>query len=107
MIYLAAPYSHPDSTVRVARFNAVTRYAADLLKQGVMVFSPITHSYPIACVSDIGDSFAVWEQWNLDMLRRCDELWVLQLDGWKESIGVEREITEAIAMEIPRQYKQP
>jgi hypothetical protein len=38
MIYLATPYSHPDSRIRAARFEAVNRYAAELMGEGAHVF---------------------------------------------------------------------
>ena len=47
-IYLAGPYSHPDPTVRAIRFHKLNDKAAELLRAGNLVFSPISHSHPIA-----------------------------------------------------------
>ena len=47
IIYLAAPYSHPDPGVRERRFRAINRAAAALIAEGRIVFSPISMSHPI------------------------------------------------------------
>jgi len=47
LIYLASPFSHPDPAVREQRFEAACRAAADLIRQGKSIFSPIAHSYGI------------------------------------------------------------
>jgi len=92
MIYLATPYSHPVQAVREARFRAVTRFAADLLKQGQVVFSPITHSHPLEVLGNLPQGWEFWQTQDLEFLRLCDELHVLCMEGWKESVGVQGEI---------------
>lgn len=48
MIYLASPSSRPDATVRDHRFQNVCRVAAELMRSGRIVYSPVTHCHPIA-----------------------------------------------------------
>ena len=36
-----------------------------------------------------------WYEYGFELLRRCDQLWVLELEGWRESRGVQREIVIA------------
>jgi len=43
-IYLSTPYTHKQQSVEQARFDAVNIIAANLMKQGYFVFSPISHS---------------------------------------------------------------
>lgn len=50
-IYLAAPYSHADEGVRGYRFSAVTRVAGELMRQGDVVYSPLTAGYVISISS--------------------------------------------------------
>lgn len=45
-VYLATPYSHPDPKVREARFQAVNAVAAQLMRDGHHVYSPISHAHP-------------------------------------------------------------
>lgn len=94
MIYLASPYTHADPSVREARFQAVCRKAAEMMRCGVVVFSPIAHSHAIAKY-DLPHEWAFWERFDRVFLERCDEVWVLTLDGWSESRGVQAEIAMA------------
>ena len=91
LVYLSSPYSHSDAAVREARFQAVCRCAAGMMRGGVHVFSPIAHSHPIAAHGLPGD-WEFWQAYDRLMLSRCDELAVLCLPGWRESIGVREEI---------------
>ena len=94
MIYLASPYTHADPSVREARFQAVCRQAAEMMRRGVVVFSPIAHSHAIAAYG-LPIEWAFWERFDRVFLERCDEVWVLALDGWSVSRGVQAEIAMA------------
>ncbi len=91
MIYLASPYSHPDPAVREHRYREACRSAARLMRAGHHVFSPIAHSHGIAEHGVPGD-WAYWESLDRHLLKMCDEMGVLMLDGWYESKGVQAEI---------------
>lgn len=106
MIYLASPYSHPDPAVREARFQQVCRAAAALIRAGRPVFSPIAHSHPIAAYG-LPTDWAFWESLLRNYLGRCDELVVLIMDGWRESVGVTAEITIATELGKPVSYLAP
>lgn len=92
MIYLACPYSHDDKRVRIYRFNEVNKVAAELMYLGEMVFSPISHSHPIAEAGGLPLDFDYWKTFDEWFIRRCDRIVVLKLPGWRESKGVKREI---------------
>ena len=92
MTYLACPYSHPDPAVRQARFEAVNRVAARLIREGILMFSPISHSHPLAVCGGLPGGFAYWETHNRAWMERCDDMIVLMLDGWRDSRGVRDEI---------------
>lgn len=47
-IYLCHPYSHPDPAVRRQRFESANDLAGRLMRSGFVVFSPLSHSVPIA-----------------------------------------------------------
>ena len=103
LVYLATPYSHPDAEVREHRFREVNRVAGDMMRRGEHVFSPISHTHPIALAGDLPKGWDFWEQYDREMIAACSELWVLTMDGWKESRGVTAEIN--IAHEIGRPVK--
>jgi len=91
-IYLATPYSHDDPLIREARFNAVNKAAARLMSQGYLVFSPISHTHPIALAGDLPKGWDFWEEYDREFVKWADELCVLTLDGWRDSTGVTAEI---------------
>lgn len=106
MIYLASPYAHPDADVREQRFHGVCRAAAQLMKTGLVVFSPIAHSHGIAAYGlPLGWHF--WERFDCEFVARCDEVFVLMLDGWHKSEGVQAEIRLAREMGKPVRYMEP
>ena len=92
MIYLASPYSHEDPAVQHHRFLVVCRVAARLMRQGHQVFSPIAHSHPIAESGGLPGDWAFWEAYDYTMMDACKELWVVIMDGWGASKGVNAEI---------------
>ena len=104
LTYIASPYSHPDWGVRYLRFQAASQFAAKLTREGRHVFSPIAHSHPVAVFGGIDGGFEFWREWCVNLLDRCDDVIVLQLDGWMESVGVAHEIAYATAKGLPIRY---
>ena len=92
LVYLGTPYSHPDPKVREARFQKVNKVAAKLMASGFHVFSPISHSHPIALAGDLPISWDYWSEYDRIMLSCCEMLVVLELEGWEESTGLTAEI---------------
>jgi hypothetical protein len=101
IVYLACPYTHPDEAVMLQRYEAVNAAAGELMLQGKVVFSPISHSRPIAEAMDFSTTWDFWKDQDLAMLKLCGELCVLALPGWKDSVGVSEEMAEANRLRIP------
>lgn len=105
MIYLASPYSHSNPSKRQERFNLVCKASARLIEKGNLVFSPIAHSHHIAKeLSNNAIGFEYWKEFDLKMIAFCDVVFVLCLQGWKESKGVQSEIEFAGVKNIPVKY---
>ena len=101
-VYLAAPYSHKDFAIRERRYLYTTQAANRLIRQGLLVFSPVTHGHVIARLGGLDGEFAFWEEHCLSFLRHwAQALYVLTLPGWKESIGVAAELAEADNLGLP------
>jgi len=100
-IYLACPFSHTLKSVQEARFDEVNKKAAELMEEGHIVFSPISHSVPINAHFRDEKDLDFWLRQDLPLLEMCDEVWVLALPGWKESLGVQAEMVHA------RLYRKP
>ena len=95
VIYLACPYTDPDPAVRKARFEVATAVAADLIRAGRIVYSPITMTHPIDIVlagasNTLGSDY--WVAFDEAFMEMCSEIIVIRLDGWQKSSGVRREI---------------
>jgi len=106
VIYLASPLSHRDRAVQQERFDAACRAAAFLMRAGKPTFSPIAHSYPIA-QHGLPIDWAFWATCDRRHLEACDEVVVLTLDGWRESVGVQAEIAIARQLGKPVSYLEP
>jgi hypothetical protein len=107
VIYLAVPYSHPDPDVMEKRYLAANKTAYRLMVYGHAVFSPISQSHPIEQTVGVRKNWDFWRYQDLTILDRCDTLFILCLDGWKESVGVTEEIEYARANDIDIIYLRP
>jgi len=107
MIYLASPFSDQEPKVRQQRFDAVCEVAARLMRNGMKIFSPIAHSYPIAQHGLPLTEWNFWEEMDREHLEHCTHLIVLMLDGWEQSVGVQAEIKMAREMGKPVTFLDP
>jgi nucleoside 2-deoxyribosyltransferase len=103
MIYLASPYSHPDPMVREQRFLAACRATVTLIRAGEVVFSPIVHSHALV-EFELPTAWSFWERIDRAHMERCDEVVVLMLDGWAQSVGVREELRIARELGKPVRF---
>lgn len=96
-VYLAAPYWHDIESVREDRFLEICRAAGRIMLDGHVVFSPISHSHPIAKWTANTGSHDFWLRQDFPFVDWCDQVWVLKLPGWTKSIGIKAEIRRARA----------
>lgn len=92
MIFVSAPYSSKEKEVVESRIKAVSIYSGNLLKEGRSNISPLTLGTTILQHCDLPSDFEFWNKLSYDLLELCEEIHVLKLDGWRESIGVMGEI---------------
>lgn len=104
LIYLSAPYSHKDPKIMDRRAKQIDIIAGYFMNNGYMIFSPISHCHRITKIAKLPTDFEFWKSYNREMLLRCDRIYVLQLEGWEESIGVKGEIKIAEETGIPIIY---
>lgn len=103
--YLACPYSDPDPKVREARLIIVTQIAYNLMRQGIHVYSPLTHNIPINQLGVHGN-WMTWKDFDHTMLVKCGRLIVLKLPGWEKSQGVAAEIACAKENGLPIEWME-
>ena len=106
MIYLACPYSHPNKDVREYRFRHANRAAAKLMREGHIIYSPISHTHPIAMEGGLPLDWAYWQSADEFYIRLCEKVIVLMLTGWKSSKGVQAEIEIARALDKPVEFME-
>lgn len=91
IVYVACPYSDPDSAVQERRFQQVNEFCAGLCRDGLVVFSPISHTHPIAQYG-LPKDWDFWQRFDRAYLAVCSRMIVYCLPGWRESKGVQEEI---------------
>lgn len=105
--YLATPYTkYPHGFDAAAKEAA--RIAGGLLKQDIVVYSPIVHSHHVATAADIpltGHEF--WMKADAPMVAAAQGLIVAKMEGWRDSAGVEHEIQEFLKSRRPIIYLDP
>jgi|SRR5208337_517050 len=109
LVYLASPYSSPDKALQEYRFVAAAIASGWLMNkyQDLSFFSPITHTHPIAVHCALPGYWQFWAAYDQCMLSRCDEVWVLCLDGWRASSGVTAELKIARETGMPVKFVIP
>lgn len=102
MIYLASPYSSQDHAVMEDRFDKVCRYTGFLMKQGLVVYSPIVHCHPIAIRVELPRDWGYWGKFDTEMISFASSFMILKLPGWDTSKGVaaERGIAVSLALHV-------
>ena len=92
--FLACPYSHPDQSIVESRFDDCTLAATKISLAGFPVYSQITISHPmnLSLAKNMPGKKIDWAPLDKEFMDKCDEIIILELDGWKESSGVQREI---------------
>ena len=104
MIYLASPYTSVFKDEEHKRYLETMKIVSELMRNGHHIFSPILHCHPIALSHKLPTDYKFWSEYNLGMIKVCEELWVLQLYGWQDSKGVQAEIKLALELEKPVAY---
>lgn len=107
MIYLASPYSHPDAIIRRTRFLLAEQVTAELMRQGLTIYSPIVHNHELAIKFRLATDFSFWQNYCLGMLRLASEVYVLDIPGWDASRGVTKELDFATECGIMKSFVDP
>lgn len=103
MIYLAAPYTDPDPDVVTQRMAHFCVVDAHLCKQGLITVSPLSKHW-LKYHTNIPLTWEFWKTYSEKLLEKCDAMYVIMLPGWKESEGVQGEISLAKKMSLEIKY---
>lgn len=113
MIYLATPYWHEDAEVRSARVMQAIFITRALIRAGQAVFSPIAHSDALNNPDKTGFFHPLpltngqWVDLDLFYIKSCKFMLVAQIEGWRTSEGIKREVEFCRFNCIPTFYLLP
>lgn len=109
MVYLASPYSHTHAKVRLYRYNLITKITGELQDRYPYAFiGPITQSHNTAqYMINNNTEFTAWIIRDFTYISHCNELWVIMIDGWQESKGIQEELLFAKTQKIKIKYFDP
>lgn len=97
LIYLAGPYFHKDEKVRQKRLRGFEDALAYFMNtaRNLCMYSPIVHWSNIATRHDLPHNAAFWLQQDFFMIKQASAMWVLTMEGWKDSYGLSQELEYA------------
>lgn len=116
LIYLASPYTYKSKipfvswAVRLYRYRLITKIAGLLHEQypNCAFILPITMSHHT--IKYMKDKCSGWETWgkrDLFYISKCDEVWIVMMNGWRKSKGVNAESRRASKLNLPIKYINP
>jgi hypothetical protein len=71
------------------------------LTGGPPVFSPIVYCHPFAVANKMPVDAEYWMKFNMAFLRKAEALFVLRIQGWEKSKGLQIEMNVAKMLDIP------
>ena len=108
-IYLAIPYTG----IEEESFNVANKVAAKLMSEGHIVFSPISHTHPIALAGNLPKGWDYWKTFDECFIEWCDELHIVQMkiDGDAKiarstGVNAEIEIAKRLGKPMFNQYEE-
>jgi hypothetical protein len=107
VIYIAAPYSHEKPYIVEARVRVIAGLVGKIMEQGQLPICPLLGSHIVAEVCSLRTDFDFWQRLDREVIRHCEQLWVLCLEGWDRSISVRAEIEWAEKCGIPVRWIDP
>jgi hypothetical protein len=102
VVYLAGPFSSDLKVIEKHR-EVLHDYYTYLIydRYNQPVFGPITQSGRLSKKFGLSGKYDYWKAQDRAMVKKCDAVWVMAIDGWEDSIGVEDEL--ALAKELGKQ----
>lgn len=100
-IYIALPYTDDDKNIVEERVVIAMKYAATLFQKGEYAFSVVVHCHEMSKRFNMPKTYDFWKHYCEIMIKNCKEVHLLQIEGYKESVGCAGEI------EIANNFAKP
>jgi len=109
LVYLASPYSHKNDAIKEMRFVEAVKCCGWFMNQreDAHFYSPIAHTHPIASKCSLPGDWTYWSSLDENTIARCNEIWILCIEGWKISTGVNAERVIAKRFGLPEKFIIP
>jgi len=101
--YLASPYSGTPDEMEFRAFEA-RWYMGELLKKGIICYSPIWSMHHISLSNGIPPDAKTWWAFNKVFMAASIGTIVACIPGWKQSFGIQEEIEYTRTFGRPIQY---
>lgn len=96
------PFNMINKLFLTLRYRKITKICAHIMAGNNIVFSPITHSHPVAMIGKLPAlSHTFWLRQDKFWVDACDEVWVYKDLPYWTSYGVQREIEWALNARKP------
>jgi len=101
MIYLGQPYASPDKKLVETRVVMGQAACVALANEGLAVYAPVAQWHQIATRWELPIHAEFWKRQNLAMVQACHEFYILGIQDWQRSVGLEEEVRLAVKLNKP------
>jgi len=91
-VFVISPYTHDNPVVVQERVEKAETFLVNLTLEGKIAYSTIVAMHHLTKNHTLPTNYAFWRNHCRTMIASAKEVYVLCLDGWKESTGVADEI---------------
>ena len=109
LIVVSGPYSHSDPLVKQGRVKTIANTCVKLCQNGDICCSPLLAGLSLIEKSDnkMPDDYEFWKDFCRSYVEAGDVLYVLDIQGWEDSTGVQDEIECARSFCMPVYLMEP
>jgi hypothetical protein len=105
-VYLGSPYAkYPHGLEEAAR--VVSECAGVLMQRGLRIYCPIAHGHSASRNVALPRTWDFWKEQDQPLIDAAVALVVLEMHGWRESVGLTYEIEEFMKAGKPIMYLGP
>ena len=103
-IFVAGPFNDKSEDIKNFRIKSISEYCVKLFNKGDSPISALLMGLSFAKFGNLSTDTETWTTFSETLLKGCDEMHVLCVDGWDKSTGVLAEIELANSLNIKVTY---
>lgn len=94
------PYNGTPEQIEHRMTDVFVRVVKQIYGRGDVAISPLFNHFLLP-YTKLPTDWQFWRQSAISMMASVDEMWVVAIEGWDKSVGVDGEIEISIAMNVP------